>query len=98
MGLIIAIGRPNSAYVAAMESTPVCGVAIRNAVVAPRDAPRLLSEMAVGSTPHEQSGSGIPSSAAFTTGRHPRPARWWLMVSGHTNTWSTPASRNPSSI
>ena len=41
-----------------MESTPVCGVAIRNDVVAPLLAPSLCSDIAVGRTPHEHSGSG----------------------------------------
>ena len=36
-------------------------------VVAPLEAPSLRNDMAVGMTPHEQSGSGIPSRAALTT-------------------------------
>ena len=53
-----------------MESTPVWGVAIRKAVVAPREAPSFRRDMAVGSTPHEQSGSGMPSRVALMTERN----------------------------
>ena len=38
-GLITAKGRPRREYVAAIESTPVCGVAIRKEVDAAFDAP-----------------------------------------------------------
>ena len=62
-------GSPISENVAMMESTPVCGVAIRNDVAAPFDAPSLRSDMAVGSTPHEHNGRGMPSRAALTTER-----------------------------
>ena len=67
IGRIIANGSPIRLDVAIMESTPVCGVAIRNDVAAPFDAPSLRSDIAVGITPHEHSGSGIPNSVAFTT-------------------------------
>jgi len=70
------MGRPSNEYVAAIESTPVWGVAIRNEVVAPREAPRRFSDTAVGNTPHEHNGNGIPNRAAFTTGFHPCPERW----------------------
>ena len=46
---------------AIIESIPVCGVDIRNAVVAPFEAPSLRNDIAVGITPQEQSGRGIPS-------------------------------------
>ncbi len=69
-------GSPIMEYVAAMESTPVCGVAMRNDTVAPRDAPSRRSPMAVGTTPHEHSGSGMPKSAAFTTEPNVGGARW----------------------
>ena len=52
-----------------MLSTPVCGVAIRNEVDEARDAPLLRSDTAVGSTPHEHSGKGMPNNAAFATER-----------------------------
>ena len=53
--------------VAMMLSTPVCGVATRNDATAPFDAPSLRSDMAVGITPHEHNGSGMPNRAALTT-------------------------------
>ena len=64
MGRMMANGRPMSEYVAAMESTPVSGVAMRNDTVAPLEAPSLRSPMAVGITPHEHKGSGTPNSDA----------------------------------
>ena len=67
IGLAIANGSPIRLYVAMMESTPVWGVAIRNETVAPFDAPSLRSDIAVGMTPHEHSGRGMPNSAALTT-------------------------------
>ena len=66
---MIAKGSPISEYVATIESTPVCGVAIRNDTTAPFEAPSFRSDIAVGMTPHEQSGSGMPSSAALITER-----------------------------
>jgi hypothetical protein len=53
--------------VAMMESTPVCGVAIRKEVTAPGEAPSLRSDMAVGITPQEQRGMGMPRRAALST-------------------------------
>ena len=58
---------PRMEYVARMESMPVCGVAIRKEATAPLEAFSFLSPMAVGITPQEQSGSGIPSKAAKST-------------------------------
>lgn len=52
-----------------MESTPVCGVAIRKEVVAPLLAPSLRNDMAVGITPQEHRGNGIPNKAAHSTDR-----------------------------
>ena len=46
---------------------PVCGVAMRNEAMAPFDAFSFLSPIAVGMTPHEHSGRGIPNSAAHST-------------------------------
>ena len=63
-GLSIANGSPMSEYVAMMESTPVCGVAMRNEATAPLLAPSRRSDIAVGITPQEQRGSGTPKRAA----------------------------------
>ena len=72
---MIANGKPISDMVAMMESMPVCGVAMRNDTVAPFDAPSRCNDIAVGITPHEHSGSGMPSNAAATTERISLPAR-----------------------
>lgn len=40
-----------------------------NDTTAPREAPSLRSDMAVGMTPQEQSGNGIPNNAAYITER-----------------------------
>ena len=53
-----------------MESTPVCGVAMRKDTTAPLEAPSFLSDMAVGITPHEHKGRGMPSRAALSTLRN----------------------------
>jgi hypothetical protein len=59
--------KPIREKVARMESIPVCGVAIRNEAIAPFEAFSFLSPIAVGITPHEQSGRGTPSNAAQRT-------------------------------
>lgn len=63
--VIIGSSRP---YVTVMESTPVSGVAIRKAVVAPLLAPCSRRPAAAGITPQEHKGSGTPKSAALKTG------------------------------
>ena len=59
-----------SAYVTAIESTPDSGVDTRNEASAPLLAPCFLKDAAAGSTPHDQSGRGIPNKAAFMTERY----------------------------
>ena len=59
-----------------MLSIPVCGVAIRKETTAPRDAPSRRSDMAVGITPHEHSGSGMPNMAAYMTEAKFLPLRY----------------------
>lgn len=66
-GRMMANPSPISEKVAKMESMPVCGVAIRNEATAPLEAPSFFSPMAVGITPHEHNGNGIPNNAAYTT-------------------------------
>ena len=58
-----------------MLSTPVWGVAMRNDVEAAREAPLRRKATAVGNTPHEHSGNGMPKAAAVATDRSPVPAR-----------------------
>lgn len=64
---MMAKGSPISENVAIMESTPVCGVAIRKDATAPLDAPSLRMDIAVGITPQEHKGKGMPISAALMT-------------------------------
>ena len=68
-GRMTAKGMPSTEAVATIESTPVWGVAIRNEATAPFEAPSRRSDMAVGITPQEQSGSGTPNRAASITDR-----------------------------
>jgi hypothetical protein len=81
-----------------IESIPVSGVEIRNASVAPLDAPFLRSDIAVGRTPHEQSGSGTPKSAARNTDLKPGFPRCRAILSLSTNIWMTPAMNVPNSM
>ena len=69
MGRIKAKANPNTEKVANIESMPVCGVAQRNAVVAAFEPPSFRRDMAVGMTPQEHKGSGIPNKLANMTER-----------------------------
>ena len=80
-----------------MLSTPVCGVEIRNAVVAPLLAPWRRKEAATGITPHEHNGSGTPKAEALMIGQGPRPPRCRSTHAGEISTFSTPAIRKPNS-
>ena len=60
---------------AAILSTPVCGVAMRNDVEAAFDAPFFRNATVVGITPHEHNGKGIPIKAAFIEALNPLPDR-----------------------
>jgi hypothetical protein len=59
--------QPSSENVIIKLSAPTCGVAIKNDMVAPFDAPLLLREAATGTTPQEQSGIGMPNKVDFIT-------------------------------
>ena len=50
-----------------MLSMPGWGVAIRNDTTAPLDAPSLRRDIAVGITPQEHRGRGIPINVAYST-------------------------------
>jgi hypothetical protein len=93
----MANGMPSSDAVAKMESTPVCGVEMRKDTVAPFDAPSRYSDVAVGITPHEQSGSGMPNRAAHSTERKLLPASLSAYMRCGTNSRSIPATRKPNS-
>ncbi len=81
-----------------MESTPDSGVEIKKAVVAPLLAPCLRSDTAVGSTPHDHNGIGMPKKADFITDlKRPCP-RCLAIVLGFKNTLKRPATSNPNKI
>src|SRR6476620_12076059 len=78
-----------------MLSTPVSGVATRNATVAPGVAPCLRSPSAVGRTPQEHKGMGAPTTDPQSTDLiFPVPTS---LVSSRRGTRipSMPASRKP---
>ena len=86
------------AQVIEMESTPDSGVEMRKAVVAPLLAPCFFSEVAAGRTPQEQSGMGMPSSAALNTElKRPLP-RWAATYVGERNIFSSPPIKRPNRI
>jgi hypothetical protein len=91
----MANGMLMSDAVANMESTPVCGVAIRNDTVAPFDAPSLRIDAAVGITPHEHRGSGMPNMAAHITERKLLPDSLSAYILRGTNSCRIPAIRKP---
>lgn len=80
-----------------MESIPVCGVDMRKAVVAPFDAPSRRSDIAVGITPHEHSGSGMLKIMAFITERTVLPPKYLLYRLLGINACIRPANKKPSS-
>ena len=69
-----------------MLSTPVCGVEVRKDTVAPLLAPSFRNDMAVGITPQEQSGKGMPKAAAFSTEPKLRFERWFEYILRGRNT------------
>ena len=65
-------GNPKNPAATVTESTPVCGVLIINATVAPSLAPCRFRLSPTGITAQEHSGIGTPMAAAFTTPHRPR--------------------------
>jgi hypothetical protein len=59
--------QPSREYVIKKLSAPIWGVAIRNDMLAPFDAPLFFKDTATGSAPHEHKGRGIPKSVDFIT-------------------------------
>ena len=85
------------AQLIAIESTPVSGVAMRNATVAPLLAPCRTSPSAVGSTPQEQRGTGTPMIDAQSTDLTRPVARKRRKTRDGTRTASAPATAKPNS-
>lgn len=90
-------GIPNNDAVARIESAPVWGVDIRNEVVAPFDTPSRRSDIAVGITPQEHKGRGMPISAAKMTERRLLCDRLLRYNLCGTNSCKIPAMRKPNS-
>ena len=65
------------------------------ATVAPRDAPSRRSEIAVGITPHEHKGSGMPNNVAHNTDLKFSFARCFSKKPVGTKTCRIPAIRKP---
>jgi len=65
IGLKTANSGPSREYVAIMESNPVVGVDTKNDKILDLCAPSLLKEDAIGITPQEHTGRGIPNSVLF---------------------------------
>jgi hypothetical protein len=78
-----------------IESTPICGVEIIKATVAPREAPSFLNDIAVGMTPQEHKGNGIPINPANKTDLKFSLAKCRSKKFDGTKTCNTPAIKNP---
>ena len=79
------------------ESTPVSGVAIKKAVVAPRDAPACFRLAAVGITEQEHRGSGAPMMDALNTDIKSSCPRCLKTLSCGIYSLSNPAMKKPPS-
>ena len=88
-------GQPRNEALTRIESTPVCGVLIRKATVAPLDAPLCLRLRPTGITAQEQRGNGTPSPTALKTPK--RPENCCFKKSLGSKTCSNPATSAPSS-
>ena len=80
-----------------MLSTPVCGVLITNAAVGPLPAPCLRSDAPSGITPHEHTGSGMPSATAFKIAPNRPPPKCSRTARAFSHSDSTPATAKPPS-
>jgi hypothetical protein len=77
---------------------PVCGVEIKKAAIAPREAPPRFKDAAKGKTPHEHKGNGTPINTAIATAFLPatRPKKRQTKA-GEIAKLSTPATKKPKS-
>jgi hypothetical protein len=95
MGRRTVIKGPSKLQEAATESTPVSGVEMVKALVAPLLAPPLRKERATGTTEQLHKGSGAPTAAAHATDLRSSPP---ILRANHAvdrYRLTTPASRNP---
>ena len=79
-----------------IESTPVCGVAIRKEITEPFDAPSLCNAIAVGITPQEHNGNGIPNNVAYKTDVQLFFDKYFEKSCCGTRTCNIPANKKPS--
>lgn len=93
--LIIAIGHPKIPAVSIILSMPVWGVAIKKAAVELLFAPSFFKAEAIGITPQEQIGNGIPNKTAFYIGGKPLPPKFFFIVSGEIKQAITPEIKYP---
>ena len=75
MTLNKANGQPRKEPLTRIESTPVCGVLIRNPIQAPSLAPSFFRPRPAGITPQEHNGKGTPIATAWSTPAGPRSRR-----------------------
>ena len=78
-----------------MDGTPVSGVEIRKAMVAPRPAPLRRMVIDNGTIPQEQMGSGTPSRDAVSTPRRREPPSQRTSRESGTKTRRMPAASSP---
>ena len=97
MGRRMVITGPSRLHDAATESTPVSGVEMVNALVAPLLAPPFRKDKATGTTEQLHNGRGAPTAAAHATDLRSSPP---ILRANHAvERWrlTTPASRKPTS-
>jgi len=90
-------GQPKNVALTNIESTPVCGVLIKNPTAAPLDAPSFRNPSAAGITPHEHNGNGTPTATALNTPDHNPPPRCRRTNPTGKSTCNKPAIAIPSS-
>ena len=93
--LKMANGNPKNEALTSTESTPVCGVLIRNATAEPSLAPSFFNPIPAGITPQEHSGKGTPMATDLITPQNPR--RFLLAKPTGSRTCIKPAKNMPSS-
>jgi len=78
-----------------IESTPVSGVEIKKDTVDSLDAPSFLKPTAVGITPQEHKGKGVPIKLALRIDPKLLLPRCLANLRLEMNSWINPAKKNP---
>jgi hypothetical protein len=92
------INGSNKAYVTAIESTPVSGVDMRKAAVAPLLAPCCRKLAAAGTTPQLHKGIGTPRAEALMMLENFPLPRCLATKSSERKAFNSPATKKPKSI